>query len=69
MTEPLTLTHLMAASAMATALQKICCSGVLPEAEEQNLRVLVVRSCRAFQIPTIAELPVEPARPIREFVR
>lgn len=50
-----TLSQLMAASAMATALQRICSQGVLPVEQEQDLRILVVRSCRAFDIPTIAE--------------
>lgn len=56
------LQELLAASAMASALQKIISSGILPEAQEMDLRLLVVRSCRAFAIPTIAEVPAEPLR-------
>lgn len=57
MTTGATLTQLLAASAMATALQRICSQGVLSEQQEAEMRILVVRSCRAFDIPTIAEAP------------
>jgi hypothetical protein len=51
----LPLHQLVAASALVTTCEKLCASGVLPEADEQNLRELIVKCCRAFEISTIAE--------------
>lgn len=49
------LQQLLAASALLVTCEKIAGSGRLPEAEEKDLRILIVRVCRAFEIPTIAE--------------
>lgn len=51
------LQQLLAASAMIVSLEKIAAAGVLPEAEEQKIRVLIIQACRAFEIPSIAERP------------
>jgi hypothetical protein len=49
------LQELLATSALLVTCEKIAGSGRLPEDEERDLRVLIVRVCRAFDIPTIAE--------------
>lgn len=49
------LQQLLAASAAVVTLEKIASSGVLPESEEQNVRVLIVRICRTFTFDSIAE--------------
>ncbi len=54
-TAALSLQQLLAASALVEKCRKIAASGRLSEAEEQDLRVLVARASRAFEIDTIAE--------------
>lgn len=49
------LQQLLAASALIVTCEKIVASGRLPETDEQNLRQLIARCCRAYQIPTVAE--------------
>lgn len=49
------LQQLLAASALLVTCERLVGSGRLPEDEEKNLRLLIVRVCRAFEIPTIAE--------------
>lgn len=51
------LQQLLAASALVVKCEKLCASGVLPESEEQTLRYLIIKVCKAFEIPTIAERP------------
>lgn len=51
------LQQLLAASALVVKCEKLCGSGVLPESDEQTLRFLIVKVCKAFEIPTIAERP------------
>ena len=51
----LSLQQLLAASALITTCERICAMGYLPENEEQDIRVLIARASRAFQIDTIAE--------------
>jgi hypothetical protein len=51
------LQQLLAASALIVTCEKIVGSNWLPEAEEQNLRVLITRCCRAYGLATIAERP------------
>jgi hypothetical protein len=53
MTTP--LHQLLAASAMVITLERIASSGVLSDTDEMETRLLIVRACRAFQIPSIAE--------------
>jgi len=53
------LQQLLAASALLVTCEKIAGSGVLPEHEEQDLRRLIARACKAFEIPTIAERGAE----------
>jgi hypothetical protein len=50
-----TLQQLLAASALLVTCERLVGTGKLPEADEQELRMLIVRVCRAFDIPTIAE--------------
>lgn len=49
------LQELLVASALITTCESICTKGLLPESEEQNLRELIARCCRAFNVPSIAE--------------
>jgi hypothetical protein len=51
------LQELMAASALVVTLERIASRGILPADEEANIRLLICRACRAFEIPTIAERP------------
>jgi hypothetical protein len=53
------LQQLLAASALLVSAERIASSGVLSVDEEQELRLLIVRVCNAFQIPTIAERPLD----------
>ena len=53
------LQQLLAASALIITLERIASSGILPENDEADIRRMIVRACRAFEIPTIAERPVE----------
>ena len=53
------LQQLLAASALLVSAERIASSGVLPENDEADLRVLICRVCQAFGIPTIAERPVK----------
>lgn len=52
---PLTLLQIVAASALVETLEKQCRDGIHSEPEEMRIRSLVVRACRAFEMPTIAE--------------
>lgn len=54
------LQQLLAASALIVTCERLVASGALAETEEQNLRVLIAKCCRAFEISSIAERP-EPA--------
>lgn len=49
------LQQLLAASALIVQLERIASSGILPENDEADVRRLICRACRAFEIPTIAE--------------
>lgn len=51
------LQQLLAASACIVSLERIASSGVLPESDEAQVRQIICRACRAFQIPTLAERP------------
>lgn len=54
------LQQLLAASALIVRLERIASSGILPDNEEADIRILICRACRAFAIPMIAErTPVE----------
>lgn len=53
----LTLRHHCAAFAMITRLERIAASGVLSEAEELHVRLLIVHACAAFRLATVAERP------------
>ena len=53
------LQHLLAASEMIKALEDIASRGILPQTDEIKIRLLVVRACNTFEIPTIAERPTE----------
>lgn len=56
------LQQLLAVSALLTHCEGLVASGVLPEAREADLRVLIVRVSRAFGMPTISERsPAPPA--------
>lgn len=50
-----TLTELLAASALIVTCESICASGMLPEEEERDIRILIAKCCRAFNVPSIAE--------------
>ena len=52
------LQQLLAASALIVTLERIASAGILAESDEADIRRLIVRACRAFEIPTIAERPV-----------
>lgn len=54
------LQELLAASALILTCEKIASSGVLCQADEMDLRVLIVRSCKAFEIDRLAERALEP---------
>jgi hypothetical protein len=56
-TGPSGLKHLLAARQMIKVLERIASSGILPEADEAEIRQLICRACRAFEIPTLAERP------------
>jgi hypothetical protein len=51
------LPQLLAASALVVKCEKLCSAGLLPEQDEQTLRYLLTKVCRAFEIPTLAERP------------
>jgi hypothetical protein len=53
------LQQLLAASALLVSAERIASSGILPEKEEAELRMLICRVCQAFNIPTVAERPLE----------
>lgn len=57
-----TLQQLIAASALITTCEKLCATGAIPEADEQSLRELIVKCCRAFEIAPLAECSA--SRPI-----
>lgn len=52
------LQKIVAASALLATCERIVSRGYLPESEERALRVLIVKSSRAFGMPTVAERPV-----------
>jgi hypothetical protein len=56
------LQQLLAASALIVTCERMASSGMLAEKEEGELRILICRACRAFEIPTVAERP-EPREP------
>lgn len=51
------LQQLLAASALIVKCEKICALGALPESDEQTLRFLIAKVCKAFEIPCLAERP------------
>ena len=53
----------LAASSLIVFCEKIAGSGNLPEPDEITLRELIVKVCRAYDMPTVAE------RPARSLVR
>jgi hypothetical protein len=55
------LQELLAVSAMVTSCEQIVAAGVLPEAREAELRILIVRVSRAFGMPTVSERTPTPA--------
>lgn len=63
------LQQLLAASALIVTCERLASSGILPDEQEAEIRVLICRACRAFEIPTVAERAVTPASNVREFVR
>lgn len=52
---PPSLQQLLAASSLIVTCERIVALGVLPEAEEQKLRDLIVKACKAFEMPTVCE--------------
>ncbi len=63
------LQQLLAASALIVTLERIASRGILPDNEEADIRVLICRACRAFDIPTIAERHVDSVPQVFELVR
>jgi hypothetical protein len=57
------LQQLLAASALIVTCERLASSGLLDEQQEGELRILICRACRAFEIPTIAERAPEPREP------
>lgn len=59
MTGPVTanLQQLLAASNLIVFAERMASSGRLTEEEEKDVRLMVCRVCKAFNIPTIAERP------------
>jgi len=57
----LALQQLLAASALLVSAERIASSGILPEEDEAELRILICCVCNAFDIPTVAERPIEGA--------
>lgn len=53
------LNELWAASALIVTCEKLISSGKLSEVDERNLRLLIARCCRAFNVPSIAERPID----------
>lgn len=51
----LTLLQKCAASALIETIERQCRDGIHSFDEEQRLRVLVVRACNAFEMPTLGE--------------
>jgi hypothetical protein len=54
------LNELLAASALIVTCEKLCALGELPEADEQNLRVLILKACKAFEIAPLVERSPRP---------
>ncbi len=52
---PANLQQLLAASALIVTCERLCALGVLPEADERNLRTIIVQACKAFEITPLAE--------------
>ena len=49
------LQQFLAANALIVTCEQIVGDGLLPEAEEQVMRLLIAKCCKAFEIPSIAE--------------
>lgn len=49
------LQELLAASALIVTCEQICSAGSLSERDEQALRILLVKACKAFEIVPLAE--------------
>jgi hypothetical protein len=60
MTSTADLQQLLAASALIVTCERLASSGRLSEQEESEIRILICRACRAFNIPTVAERAPEP---------
>jgi 6,7-dimethyl-8-ribityllumazine synthase len=56
---PLPLQQLLAASNLLVFAERMASSGRLSEEEEKEVRVMIVRVCKAFDIPTVAERAIE----------
>jgi 6,7-dimethyl-8-ribityllumazine synthase len=56
---PLPLQQLLAASNLLVFAERMASSGRLSEEEEKEVRVMIVRVCNAFEIPTLAERPLK----------
>jgi hypothetical protein len=54
------LNELVAASALIVTCEKIVAGGFLPEKDEQSLRVILIKACKAFEIAPLAERTLEP---------
>ncbi len=52
---PANLQQLLAASALVVSCENICRAGLLPIEDEQKLRVLILKACKAFEITPLAE--------------
>jgi len=50
-----TLQQRLAASCLIVTCEKICTNGYLPADQEQALRVLIIKACKAFEIAPLAE--------------
>jgi hypothetical protein len=61
MTGPVTasLQQLLAASNLLVFAERMASSGRLSEQEEADVRLMIVRVCKAFDIPTLAERPIK----------
>lgn len=53
------LRQLLAVSAIIVSAEKVASSGKLDQAEEMELREIIVRVCNVFGMPTVAERPLE----------
>ena len=53
------LQQLLAASNLLVFAERMASSGRLSEEEEKDVRMMIVRVCHAFEIPTLAERPLK----------